>query len=76
FPSTNFNARHGTAVFTCVGGPTPRGFSNKHSNTVRMDWKCGHAAHACKSLRMDRLIELHHATIALQQKLRAQRIVI
>jgi hypothetical protein len=41
-----------------------------------MDWKCGHAAHACKSLRMDRLIELHHATIALQQKLRAQRIVI
>jgi hypothetical protein len=51
-------------------------FSNKHSNTVRMDWKCGHAAHACKSLRMDRLIEMHHAIIALQQKLRAQRIAI
>lgn len=78
FPSSNFNARHGTAVFTCVGGPTPWGVSNRNSNIVCMSRKHGHIADARKSLRIDRVISLHvdSAIIAMQQGLHAQRIAI
>jgi len=78
FPSTNFNARHGTAVFTCVGGPTPLGAFKQKFKHRSHEPKHRHVADARRSLRVDRLIELHidRAIIALQQKLRSQRIAI
>jgi hypothetical protein len=74
FPSPDFNARHGTAVFTCVGGPTPWVFSNKNSNAV-----CGVRFRDIADAGNNRavvccLIGVHidNALIALQQKLYSQ----
>jgi hypothetical protein len=82
FPSSDFNARHGTAVITCVGGPTPSRVQSQvyshPTDEVDMIEKLTMLHLLAISANYSFSVRLHivQSLIALQQKLYAQRVAI